>query len=310
MLKRHSSHIIANDFEKYASIISKTYLTNKSEVDLFKIESLVENMNNIVDSGKGPTGFIQKLYAPKDDRNILKDERVFFSKDNARRLDAYAQLIMEQDETIRHFLQAPLLSAASIHANTGGVFKGFYKDSNTGIGKFGGSGQDALKRILAPIRLTAPIFSNFESTSSIFNIDAAELPKVMEAVDIAYLDPPYNQHPYGSNYFMLNLIIDYKEPENISRVSGIPEDWKRSAYNKKKESLAALKKLVEEIPTRYLILSFSDDGFLDPEELHGLFNSIGKSTTYDIEYNTYRAARNLEGRSKKITEHLFLCEKA
>ena len=33
-----------------------------------------------------------------------------------------------------------------------------------------------------------------------------ELVKEIEPVDLAYFDPPYNQHPYGSNYFMLNII--------------------------------------------------------------------------------------------------------
>jgi len=32
------------------------------------------------------------------------------------------------------------------------------------------------------------------------------------------LDPPYNQHPYGSNYFMLNLLADYREPADVSAV--------------------------------------------------------------------------------------------
>ena len=54
--------------------------------------------------------------------------------------------------------------------------------------------------------------------------------------DLAYFDPPYNQHPYGSNYFMLNLVSSYERPnvEKISRVSGIPKDWNRSVFNKKR----------------------------------------------------------------------------
>ena len=31
-------------------------------------------------------------------------------------------------------------------------------------------------------------------------------------LDLAYFDPPYNQHPYGSNYFMLNLLVHYRRP--------------------------------------------------------------------------------------------------
>ena len=42
-------------------------------------------------------------------------------------------------EDLKVYLLAPLLSEASIHANTSGVFKGFYKDSKKNIGKFGGN---------------------------------------------------------------------------------------------------------------------------------------------------------------------------
>lgn len=60
-----------------------------------------------------------------------------------------AQLIRQSDPKLRDLLLGSLLSEASIHANTGGVFKGFYKDPDTGIGKYGGKGEDALERIMA-----------------------------------------------------------------------------------------------------------------------------------------------------------------
>lgn len=60
-----------------------------------------------------------------------------------------------------------------------------------------------------------------------------DLVKVMDEVDVVYLDPPYNQHPYGSNYFLLNLLVNYERPNDFSKVSGIPPDWNRSYYNKR-----------------------------------------------------------------------------
>jgi len=51
---------------------------------------------------------------------------------------------------------------ASVHANTAGVFKGFYKDRRTQVGRFGGSGQDALARILGQVRIVPPVLSRFE----------------------------------------------------------------------------------------------------------------------------------------------------
>lgn len=308
MLKRHSMHVHANDFENYSAIINRAYLTNREEMPYKKVEEAVTRLNKKVINGGGPKGFIAEMYAPMNDSDIKNGERVFYTQENARRLDAFAQLIRKEDEDIQELLLGPLLSATSVHANTGGVFKGFYKDEN-GIGRFGGSGADALTRILAPIELRVPILSKFYSESTVTQLDVAELPKNMEEADLIYLDPPYNQHPYGSNYFMLNLIANYRKPASVSTVSGIPDDWQRSAYNKKKESFSALSDLVTNLPSRFILLSFSDDGFLDPKDLKELFESHGKAIVYDIEYNTYRASRNLAGRDKRITEHLFLLDR-
>ncbi|WP_436404851.1 DNA adenine methylase [Campylobacter jejuni] len=53
------------------------------------------------------------------------------------------------------------------------------------------------------------------------------LAKELDFFDVVYLDPPYNQHPYSSNYFMLNLIANYKKPEEISKIRHFPRVLKR-----------------------------------------------------------------------------------
>ena len=177
-------------------------------------------------------GIIAELYAPKDDKDIQPDERVFYTSRNAMYIDTVRQLIESIPKKHQKYFLAPLLSETSIHANTSGVFKGFYKNKETGIGQFGGINQDALFRITGDIELPFPVFSNFSSDTIICNGDSNKIIQVLPEVDVAYLDPPYNQHPYGSNYFMLNVILDYQRPENTSKVSGIPENWNHSNYNR------------------------------------------------------------------------------
>jgi adenine-specific DNA-methyltransferase len=169
---------------------------------------------------------------------------------------------------------APLLSEASIRANTSGVFKGFYKNKKTGIGQFGGLNQDALFRITGDIKLPFPVFSNFNCETIICNGDSNQIIKKLPEVDIAYLDPPYNQHPYGSNYFMLNLILDYKYPKNTSKISGIPENWNRSNYNKDNYALKSLTELVENIRSKYVLISFNSEGFISLEEMKNMLKKL------------------------------------
>jgi adenine-specific DNA-methyltransferase len=308
LMKRYAATVIANDIENYARVISECYLSNQSSVDLGYLVSLVDKFN--LEARKAPRhGFIEKLYAPADENDITTEDRVFYTKENARRLDTYRQLIETVPGTIRSLLLGPLLSEASIHANTAGVFKGFYKDRDTGIGKFGGSGRDALSRIKGKITLSVPVLSRFDRDAEIYQLDANELVEKVGDIDLAYFDPPYNQHPYGSNYFMLNLLTEYVEPSDISQVSGIPTNWTRSNYNIRAKSFPALADSIERVDARFVLLSFNDEGFISPGELRTFLENIGQVEEFQHVYATFRGCRNLRERNIHVTEHLYLIDK-
>ena len=254
-------------------------------------------------------GIISELYAPEDDENIRENERVFYTSRNAMYIDSARQLIEKIPLETQKFFLAPLLSEASIHANTAGVFKGFYKNRETGIGQFGGKNMDALFRITGEIELPFPVFSNFSCETVIRNGDTNEIIKELPEVDFAYLDPPYNQHPYGSNYFMLNLIADYRNPAGPSKISGIPNDWNRSLYNKQNKASEALTKLVADIRAKYILISFNSEGFIGIEEMRKILGKAGKMEVLETPYNTFRGSRNLKNREIHVKEYLYLLEK-
>ena len=308
-LKSYSSKIIVNDLEKYSEIINNCYLSNFSEV---KIHKLLEYYNKLLiqlEEKKLKPGLITKLYAPRSRNIIRKGDRAFYTYRNACYIDTARKYIEKIPHEYKNYFLAPLLSEASIHSNTSGVFKGFYKDSNTGIGKFGGNNEDALTRILGDISIPFPVFSNFECEYEIHRGDSNIIIDSIENVDLAYIDPPYNQHPYGSNYFMLNLIIEYIEPHNISRISGIPNNWNRSFYNKKTSAYNSFKALVERINAKFLLISFSSEGFIRHNEIVNLLKKIGKLEILETRYNTFRGSRNLRNRDIHIKEYLYLVEK-
>ena len=196
-----------------------------------------------------------------------------------------------------------------MHNNTGGVFKGFYKDSNTGLGKFGGNGENALQRILGRIELQRPVLSDFDCESHIFQQDAGELAIKLPELDLVYLDPPYNQHPYGSNYFMLNVIAENRIPGALSRVSGIPQGWNRSDYNRQAQALDSFTRLIADLNARFVLISYNSEGFITLEQMEKMLGQFGRVTRQDITYNAYRASRNLSGREMHVKEFLFLLEK-
>ncbi|MCX7655522.1 MAG: DNA adenine methylase [Treponemataceae bacterium] len=309
LLKQYSSELYCNDLEEYATVINQCYLTNKEDFPQKEFEEYFFRIRWFLEHEPLREGFITRLYAPRDDTNIQKGERVFYTRRNAQYLDTARQLIALVPPYLQKFFLGPLLSEASIHANTAGIFKGFYKNRHTGIGQFGGSNQDALYRIMGHISLQYPVLSNFSCYCQVLNGDANSICESVPEVDVAYLDPPYNEHPYGSNYFMLNLIVQYQEPQLISQVSGIPKDWKRSVYNKRSSALKALEGIIEKIQAKYILVSFNSEGFISFQEMQSLLKKYGQLEILEIPYNVFRGSRNLASRPLHVKEYIYLLEK-
>jgi adenine-specific DNA-methyltransferase len=308
-LKRFSNTLIANDLEKYSEVINRCYLANESELDLGILRQTFASIKGRLETIPLSPGFITEMYAPEKDDDIKHGERVFYTRRNAMYLDTARRYIDELPARTRHFFLGPLLSEASVHANTSGVFKGFYKNTRTGKGQFGGNSEDALTRILGNVELRFPVFSDFECEVMILRGDANLVVEGVPEVDVAYLDPPYNQHPYGSNYFLLNLLVDYARPCRTSAVSGIPTDWCRSDYNKRRLACEALSDLVEKIKAKFLLVSFNSEGFIGKAEMLALLGRVGRTEMLETRYNTFRGSRNLGNRSIHVKEFLFLVEK-
>lgn len=308
-MKQYADTLYVNDLEDYCESINRCYLANAEDVDICQLENYYTVIKSKLDNDPLRDGFIAQMYSPADDQDIQPGERAFFTTRNARYIDTARQLIEEVPEPYRVYLLAPLLYEASVHNNTSGVFKGFYKNSRTGIGQFGGDGRNALTRILGDIELKMPIFSRFSCRVQIHKEDANRLAVALPQVDLAYIDPPYNQHPYGSNYFMLNLINNYCRPTAVSRVSGIPVDWHKSQYNKKATAKESVRRLCSDLNARYLLISFSNDGFIQKDEMLELLSQLGEVRVWDKDYNTFRGCRNLNGRDLHIKEYLYLVKK-
>lgn len=310
ILKPFASELHVNDLEDYSETINKAYLSNYSQSFLDNLEGYINFLNeNKLKSRKNP-GFIEAHYAPKDDNNIQPGERVFYTNKNARIIDNIRQLIEEDiPEEFKVSCLASLLIRASIHTNTSGVFKGFHKKD--GVGHFGGRGENALSRIKAEINLDMPIFSNFHSDLFVHKRDTNELvrDKSLPEFDLVYYDPPYNQHPYGSNYFMLNIINEGKPIEIQDGVSGIAKDWNKSAYNKRKAAEEAMDSLVSDTNSRFIAISYNNEGIIPLETFKSILSKYGNFELFEQDYNTYRGSRNLRNRDIKVKEHLWILEK-
>ena len=306
-LKQHAEQLYSNDLEEYSRVLNTCYLANTDTVRAAQLPEQHAELLRQIEAAPSP-GLLTELYAPQNDAEIHRGERVFYTHRNAVYLDTARQLIGRLPAEVQHFFLAPLLCEASVHTNTAGIFKGFYKNRD-GIGLFGGRGANALQRIMAPISLPLPVFSRFDCEHHVLQSDATAAAASLPELDLAYLDPPYNQHPYGSNYFMLNLLLKYKKPEKISPVSGIPAGWNRLAYNKRAQVQQALDSLLTALPARFVLISYNSEGFIPLPAMQELLGRHGKVQLMQTDYATFRGCRNLRARSLSVKEYLFLLQK-
>ena len=297
--------VLANDWEPYAYVLNFASLcVGPSEVEgLFRgaARALLAELNSL---GAPRREYVARHYAPRSTAAAdYRTERLFYTRENALAIDAMRERLEElypgfqpadpEDRKCKYLLLASLLYGASTHVNTSGVFKACHKG-------FGGHGRDALGRILAPIRLRLPELLDGPPAEAGCQ-EAADFARGRPA-DLCYLDPPYNQHQYGSNYHLLNTIALWDRPVvsqerradgSLRRKAGIREDWvrTRSAYCYRASAAAALAGLLEAVDARYLVLSYSTEGLIPFEELEALLEPQGELELYGSGYVKYRGGR-------------------
>tara|TARA_B100001175_G_scaffold301693_1_gene295024 strand:- start:70 stop:879 length:810 start_codon:yes stop_codon:yes gene_type:complete len=221
---------------------------------------------------------------------------------NGMKIDAMRELISKwiEEEKITEmefsYLMASFMYSASYVSNTSGLFKGFHRG-------WGGSNGTAQYRICSDIILRPPLLFNNEKENISTREDAGILVKKLPGIlgdipDIIYLDPPYNQHPYGSNYHVLNSITLWdkpKFPEKITRgtKSAIRLDWRterKSAYNSRLKAVQEFKTLIEDISSKFILTSYSTEGNIPLEEMMKILGAKGSLNVVKREYVRYRVS--------------------
>ena len=322
--------VVSNDWEPYAVTIGRAYLEiNRSDIEaLFgsfgQFEKVLYHLNTLPDPPLDEQ-YIARYYAPSSD-NIEKvdyrKERLFYTRENALRIDrirneidrVYPPSDKEQVSRCRDLLIALLLYEAATHTNTSGVFKAYHRG-------FGGHGKDALGRILRPIYLEPPPLIDSSSPCRMYGEDATTLFRSLpRSFDVVYLDPPYNQHQYGSNYHLLNTIVLWdKVPAPLELGSdgrlkdkaGIRKDWKRrkSPYCYRESAIEAFSELLRAIDANHILISYSTDGIIPFETLRNLCAERGEVSILTNEYITYRGGKQSNLRRDRNVEFVLWVHK-
>lgn len=328
LAKTQGFRVFSNDWEYYSFVINKLYIEMDDDdiKSLFKsmggIENVVDMLNELPPLPKDKT-YIAKYYCPKSTKEPdIINERMFYTRETGEKIDA----IREEIENIKKSEPNPkkaekklyallplLLYEVSARSNTSGVFKAFHKG-------FGGSRGDALSRILRKLVIEKPILWKNITKHKVFNDDAVELCKRLKhriRFDITYLDPPYNQHQYGSNYHMLNTVAYNDKPEINKEIyingkktnkSGIRKDWKRtkSGFCYKSSAKLLFKELIRNINSKYILVSYSIDGIIPFDDMMDILVEKGALDIITSQYVKYPGGKQSLKRDTNNIEFVLI----
>lgn len=310
--------LFVNDISSYSKILNDCYLTDIDQLsneELVYLQETLETMKKYVKINNTYEPFISKYWAPKDDNNILSNERVYFTRENAVMIDKMMYFIKNNiGNEYQKFFIGPLIVQASTNNNTNGQFSAYFKDEKKEKGKFGGKNGIDLKRILRPIEPKLPILTNGKSIIKVTQEDVNTWIKKIGEVDLVYYDPPYNKHPYNIYYFLLDIISNWNINMEIpDTYRGQPKTWEKSGYCSLKKAKETFMDLIENTNSKFIMISYNSKGIIPLEEMDEILQAKGKVEKIPFEHNTYNryvgiAKKKREKKEEKIKEFIWLVD--
>jgi adenine-specific DNA-methyltransferase len=265
-LRRRGLEVLSNDVTAFSEAFGQAYIAADATVDRARVRRIVAGLAALppVD------GYVTETFC--------RQSR-YFRPENGMRIDAARAAIdhLDLDPVERGLVLTSLVEAADRVDSTCGVQMAYLKRW--------------APRAANPLELREP-----EPVSgprgSVRTADANVLAPDLSGVDLAYIDPPYNQHSYLGNYHVWETIVRGDEPAHYG-VARKRADCRtrKSAYNSRRDAWPALADLIERVATPWTIVSISDEGFHDPADVAALLGGRGHVGALRIGFKRYVGAQ-------------------
>lgn len=244
-LKAAGFHVTANDLASYGEVLATTYIaTDASAVDRPALQAQLDYLSGLPDV----RGYVT--------RTFCEDAR-YFQPANGRRIDAIRAGIdsFATSPQDRALLLTSLIEAADRVDSTTGLQMAYLKQW--------------APRSFRPLALRVPEL--LDGPGVALGLDARACVAREESFDVAYLDPPYNQHSYFSNYHIWETLVRGDSPAAYG-IARKREDCRttKSAFNQRPNAWNALRDVVLGVRARHVLLSFSNEGFFTEVAIRAL----------------------------------------
>ncbi|MBC7461608.1 MAG: DNA adenine methylase [Thermoleophilia bacterium] len=286
--------VVANDVTSYSEVLAQCYVeADAAALDQGELRAKLDHLASV----PGVDGYVTETFCR---------QARYFQPHNGMRIDAVrAEIdVIAADATERAILLTSLMEAADRVDSTTGVQMAYLKQW--------------APRSFNELDLRLPDL--IAGPGRAVRGDAAVLAPTLAGagIDLTYLDPPYNQHSYAGNYHIWETLVRNDAPEHygVAR-KRVDVRTSRSDYNSRVRAWDTFAALVRSVETPWLLVSFSDEGFLKRAAIEELLSEHAETAVAPIGVRRYvgaqigihdhRGARVGEVSHVRNTEFLFLC---
>jgi len=280
--KAQGVHVTAVDSARYAHTFARTYIeADAATTDSGALGAAITHLNAL----PGKPGYVTETFSR---------QARFFQPQNAARIDAVRDAINSEyaGSPLFPLLLTSLIEAADRVDSTTGVQMAYVKQW--------------APRSSNPLTLRVP--EMLPGPGRAIQGDAVELvggsgsaagsgsksgsESGLGHFDLAYLDPPYNQHRYFTNYHVWETLVAWDAPEayGVARKRVDARDPStHSVFNSKRTMPAALASVVQSVSAScdLLVLSYNNESWLALNELEEMC-SVGRREVATLAFDSAR----------------------
>jgi adenine-specific DNA-methyltransferase len=229
--KRRGAQVTAVDTARYSEIFAQCHIEiDAANVDKDDLAEALRYLNGL----PGRAGYFTDTFCVQSR---------YFQPFNGERVDAIRDALESEfrDSPLFPILLTSLIDAADRVDSTTGVQMAYVKQWAT--------------RSHNPLELRPPEL--FVGPGRAVRGDARGLVHDLPKVDLAYLDPPYNQHRYFTNYHIWETLVAWDAPEfygiACKRIDS-RDDSTKSVFNMKREMPKALRQVITDVKAEVVVL--------------------------------------------------------
>jgi len=267
-MKGRGFAVTAVDSARYSEIFARTYIeTDARDVDLVELRAALAYLSSL----PGEAGYFTDTFCVRSR---------YFQPFNGERVDAVRGAIEAEfaGSPLYPILLTSLIEAADRVDSTTGVQMAYVK-------RWAPRSFNALELRVPELR---------PGIGRVVRGDARRLAGDLGEFDVAYLDPPYNQHRYFTNYHIWETLVAWDAPEHYGiackRVDS-RDDATKSPFNSRPQMPEALRQVVRDVSCRVLILSYNDESWVTREELCDMCSHYERVESFAFDSKRYVGAQ-------------------